>query len=208
MLKAMLRGLLAHKLRLVLSALAVVLGTMFMSGAFIGGDTISDGFTSLFSTVNADLDVQVTAKSTAPGGQDTAPTSFIDQATATKLSTVDGVARAIDQVRSDGARVVGPDGKLVTSRGAPMFGIGWVNDPNGLAKLRTGRAPTAPTEVAIDGGLANTTGYGVGSRVGILTPHADRATYTVVGVFGYEGGRDNLGGETTVAFTIPRRSGS
>ena len=35
MFRAMLRGLLTHKLRLLLSSLAVILGTMFMSGAFI-----------------------------------------------------------------------------------------------------------------------------------------------------------------------------
>ena len=52
MFKAMLRGLLTHKLRLLLSSLAVVLGTMFMSGAFVGGDTIAVGFERLFATIN------------------------------------------------------------------------------------------------------------------------------------------------------------
>ena len=57
MFRSMLRGLLTHKLRLALSALAVVLGTMFMAGAFVAGDTFSQGFTALFSTVNQDIDV-------------------------------------------------------------------------------------------------------------------------------------------------------
>ena len=67
MLKAMLRGLFAHKLRLILSALAIILGTAFMSAAFVGGDTISKGFTELFSTINEDIDAQVTATSEVPG---------------------------------------------------------------------------------------------------------------------------------------------
>jgi hypothetical protein len=66
MLKAMLRGLVAHKLRLILSALAVILGTAFMTAAFVGGDTIKKGFNELFSTVNENIDVQVTGKTDLP----------------------------------------------------------------------------------------------------------------------------------------------
>ena len=64
MFRAMLRSLFAHKLRLVLSALAVVLGTMFMSAAFVAGDTMAKGFERLVNTVNENYDVQVTAKDT------------------------------------------------------------------------------------------------------------------------------------------------
>ena len=55
MLKAMLRGLFAHKLRLILSGLAVILGTAFMTAAYVGGDTIRQGFNELFSTVNENV---------------------------------------------------------------------------------------------------------------------------------------------------------
>jgi putative ABC transport system permease protein len=204
MFKAMLRGLLTHKLRLLLSALAVVLGTMFMSGAFIGGDTIANGFTALFSTVNADLDVQVTAKSNVPGDQQgVAPTAFINAATVAKTTTIDGVRKAVSQVRSDGALVVGKDGKIVGSNGPPRFGIGWVNDPDALTQLRSGHQPTTPGQIAIDAGLVKTTGFAIGNTVDVITPQAGRQSYSLVGIFGYRGGRDNLGGETTVAFTIP-----
>ncbi|MDQ1654718.1 MAG: putative transport system permease protein, partial [Cryptosporangiaceae bacterium] len=40
MFKATLKGLLSRKLRLVLSALSVVLGVMFVSGAFVLTDTL------------------------------------------------------------------------------------------------------------------------------------------------------------------------
>jgi putative ABC transport system permease protein len=69
---------------------------MFMSGAFIGGDTIAAGFEQLFATINTDLDVQVTAKSDAPASQqgNEVVTAFVDQATADKVAAVTGVARA------------------------------------------------------------------------------------------------------------------
>src|SRR5262245_26201005 len=127
MFKAMLRSLLTHKLRLLLSAVAVVLGTMFMSGAFIGGDTVAAGFEQLFATVNTNLDVQVTAKSEAPvspQGSGVA-TAFLDRATADKVAGVEGVARATPTVVSDGARVIGKDGKVVSTTGAPRLGMGW-----------------------------------------------------------------------------------
>ena len=91
MFRSMLRGLLAHKLRLALSALAVILGTMFMAGAFVAGDTFSQGFTALFSTVNRDIDVEVTAQDTTPGGQNAQlGTSTSETSTPSKASTGSG----------------------------------------------------------------------------------------------------------------------
>src|SRR5262245_11864265 len=110
MYRAMLRSLVAHRLRLLLSALAVVLGTMFMAAAFVAGDTMARGFEQLFATVNADVDVQVTARPTGPAPADPSTvTAFVDQATADRVEGTDGVARATPQVITDGARVVGRD---------------------------------------------------------------------------------------------------
>src|SRR5687767_6639280 len=108
MLRAMLRGLLTHKLRLLLSALAIVLGTAFMSAAFVGGDTIAKGFNDMFSQINENLDVQVTGRSDVPGwrGGDEVVTAVVPADVAQQLSSVDGVAEATPQVVSDGARVI------------------------------------------------------------------------------------------------------
>lgn len=205
MFRAMLRGLLAHKLRLALSALAVVLGTMFMSGAFIGGDTIARGFDQLFSTVDANLDVQVTAHSDVPAGQGGAGTSaaLVDPGALVKVAAVPGVARATGQVLADGALVVGANGKIVPSSGPPRYGSGWTGDDTGFVVLREGAGPTLPNQVAINAGLAETADLSVGDRARIITPQGTSETFNVVGVFGYRGDRDSLGGETNVAFTMP-----
>ena len=50
MFKATIKSLLSRKLRLVLSALAVVLGVMFVSGSFVLTDTLQRSFTDLFSS--------------------------------------------------------------------------------------------------------------------------------------------------------------
>ena len=57
--KVTLRGLLAHKLRLALTALAVVLGVTFISGTFVLTDTLNSTFSTLFSSVYSKIDFQV-----------------------------------------------------------------------------------------------------------------------------------------------------
>jgi len=50
MLRATLKSLLSRKLRLILSGLAVVLGVMFVSGAFVLTDTLGRSFDQVFAT--------------------------------------------------------------------------------------------------------------------------------------------------------------
>ena len=62
MLRATLKSLLARKLRLVLSGLAVVLGVMFVAGAFVVTDTLSRSFDSVFADAYSQTDVGISAK--------------------------------------------------------------------------------------------------------------------------------------------------
>jgi len=207
MIKAMLRGLLAHKLRLLLSALAIVLGTAFMSAAFVGGDTISKGFNDMFSQINENLDVQVTGRSDVPGLPDGSQvvTAVVPEGVARSLSGVDGVAMATPQVASDGARVIDKNGKAVASTGPPRLGIGWPADPGGqpMVVMRDGEPPRAPNQVAISKNLADVTGYQIGSQIDVITLQP-RQPFTVTGIVGVSQDRDSLGGETYVVFTEPR----
>ncbi len=208
MLKAMLRGLVAHKLRLLLSALAVILGTAFMSAAFISGDTISRGFTDLFSTANEDIDAQVTGKSDVPaapgGGGEGLITAVVPQDVADKLNGLDGAETVTPQVVSDGARVIGKDGKAIASNGPPRLGGAWppniADDPN--LELRQGTGPSAPDEVAITANLADAADVTVGDTIEVITLEP-RRPFKVSGIVGYKGGRESLGGETFVFFTLP-----
>src|ERR1700683_2552015 len=54
-----LKGLLAHKLRLALTALAIVLGVTFISGTFVLTDTLHNTFSVLFGSVYQKIDFQV-----------------------------------------------------------------------------------------------------------------------------------------------------
>ena len=65
------KSLLAHKLRLALTALSVVLGVAFMAGTFVLTDTIKHTFDALFAQTSVGKDV--VARAVAPygtGGRD------------------------------------------------------------------------------------------------------------------------------------------
>jgi putative ABC transport system permease protein len=203
MFTATLKSLLARKLRLLLSGLAVVLGVMAVSGALVLTDNLGRSFDALFQTVNQHLDVQVSGiqnvQATERGGDPV--TTPIPAEVVGKVAAVPGVRSAIGAVIADGARVVGPDGKVIGSAGPPRFGVGWRGEV-GFVELREGRGPAAPQEVAISAGLAKQGNFKVGDTIGVLTLQPKR-TFSLVGIFGYTGGRDSLGAETRVAFTEP-----
>ncbi|RKR92581.1 putative ABC transport system permease protein [Micromonospora pisi] len=204
MLRATLKSLLARKVRLVLSGLAVVLGVMFVAGSFVLTDTLGRSFDSVFSDAYATTDVNVAAKpkvalSEFEGEQIAAP---LPAAALETVRKVPGVADATGVVATDGARLIGSNGKVVTSFGPPQLGENWTGE-NELLKLREGRAPTADTEIVINAGLAKAAKVKVGDRVAVLVDLAPKQEFTLVGVFGYSGDRDSLGGVNEVAFTNP-----
>src|SRR3954447_26294357 len=106
MLRATLKSVLSRKLRLGLSRPAVVLGVMFVSGAFVLTDTLGRSFDSLFASVYAGTDVSVTATPPLPGGHLDQPTDVPADLVA-KVRSVPGVAKATGVAQADGARVIG-----------------------------------------------------------------------------------------------------
>ncbi|WP_035866754.1 ABC transporter permease [Cryptosporangium arvum] len=201
MFRATLKSLLSRKVRLTLSAFAVVLGVMFVAGSFVLTSSLAKSFDALFAGINNSVDVQVQAKSKLDnnGGSDTA-TSTIPASLVPKIEAAPGVAKASASVFVNGARVIGKDGKVAAS-GAPRFGSSWGGEDD-LIKLREGRGPTAPNEVAVDASIAKSMDYQIGDTIGILTLQPKKE-FTLVGIFGYSGDRDTLGGSQVVAWTLP-----
>jgi putative ABC transport system permease protein len=201
MLRATLKSLLARKLRLVLSGLAVVLGVMFVSGAFVLTDTLGRSFDAVFSSAYSQTDVGVAAKpkiemSEMEGEEVQAPfpASVLDE-----VRSVPGVAKATGTVSADGAQVIGSNGKVLTSFGPPQIGQAWTGE-DGLTELREGRGPTADNEIAVNVTVADAAKIKVGDQVRVQTLEPAKP-FTLVGIFGYSGGRDSLGGVQEVAFT-------
>ncbi|GAA4576147.1 ABC transporter permease [Planotetraspora kaengkrachanensis] len=191
-----LRNLAAHRLRLGLTALAVVLGTAFVAGTLIFSSTTDKAFDELFSEGTHTVDVTVQGTRAFTGGADDlaakpVPASVLDQ-----VRRVDGVAEARGQITGFAA-IVGRDGKVAGGNGPPQMGIGW---PSSLSDytLVSGRGPTAPHEVALDSVTAEKTGYATGDQVKVVTK-GPAEPYEVVGVFKV-GASGRTGGVTYTAF--------
>jgi putative ABC transport system permease protein len=203
MLRATIKSLLARKLRLVLSGLAVVLGVMFVAGAFVVTDTLSRSFDDVFASAFSETDVRVAATpkvamSEMEGEQVATP---LPAAMVERVKAVGGAAEVTGVVDADGARVIGSDGKVLTSQGPPRLGGNWVGTGD-LRRLRAGHAPQRDDEIVVNALVAKQAGLRVGDRVGVLT-RAPKKLFTLVGVFGYSGDRDSLGGAQEVLFTTP-----
>jgi putative ABC transport system permease protein len=203
MLRATLKSMLSRKLRLVLSTLAVVLGVMFVSGAFVLTDTLGRSFDGLFTDIYENVDIQVTKTSDQLSLTGQPVPVNLNEADVARVTDVTGVDKATGTVFTDGAKVVDKHGKVVLGTGGPRFGGSWNGDDE-LVEVRNGRAPTADGELMLSANLGKANGYGLGDTVDVLTTLAPKKQpYQVVGIVGYTGGRDELAGETAVFFTLP-----
>ena len=66
--KVSLRNLAAHKVRLALTVLSVVLGTAFVAGSFVFTDTLQRTFSSLFADTAPGADVRVAPEDSRSSG--------------------------------------------------------------------------------------------------------------------------------------------
>ena len=168
MLRVTLRNLLARKLRLILSAFAIVLGVAFLAGSLVFTDTIGKSFDDIVSGSVQDVTIRLSGLD--QGGIDQAvniDSRQIPASAVTELAKVPGVARADGSVDGQGLFVVKQNGKLLGGTGAPTLAFNYTDAPNALGeasvKIKQGRAP-AGDEVALDRRSAKASGYKLGRQ--------------------------------------------
>ncbi len=207
MLRATLRSLSSHKLRLTLSGLAVVLGVAFVAGTLVFTDTLQKTFDDLFVQTTSDVVVEPPGAGLAQGGD--IPTAVVPTLPASVVTTVqgvEGVAVAEGAILVDGVQVVGADGKVLNTQGAPAYGGNWpTNDAVSAFSLTEGKAPTNSNEVVVDSQTAAKAGLTVGGPVTMVTP-GPTIEPTVVGIFRF-GTTGNLAGASIVAFDTATAQG-
>jgi putative ABC transport system permease protein len=203
--RAALKSVLARKLRLALTALAIVLGVGFVAGALVLTGTALSAFDDIFGEVFSRTDVVVQAKEafqeTPAGGggggtqeRNSLPASLRDEVLA--LPEV----RAADGSVNGFAQIVDPrTGDVVSSGGAPTIGTSW--DPHTTPlEIRDGRPPSAPDDVAIDASTAREADLHVGDRVRIVT-QTGSDPYTLTAIVGLRQA-DTIGGATFAIFEL------
>src|SRR6266542_406319 len=198
--KVMLRGLAAHKLRMALTALAIVLGVGFVAGTFVLTDTIDKTFSQLFEQTAKGVDVALHTEETF-SSQGFAQRAPMPATLLSQVQGVDGVKLAEGSVFGY-AQFVKKDGKPVTTGGAPTLGVSLsaVPELQAAATVREGRQPSGLSEVAIDAHTAKKQGFKVGDRIKILLTGPPRE-FTVTGILSF-GQADNLAGATLAGFDL------
>jgi putative ABC transport system permease protein len=197
--RALFRSMLAHRLRLVLTGLAIALGVAFMSGSFVFSSTLTSSLDSLFAQASTGTDVQVTH--TMPSGSTItgSPAQPVPAGVLTTIRGVPGVADADGQT-SDQAVLLGRDGKPLP--GSFGVALSWPADTPFQATFsnRTGQPPAGPGQVMIDRGSARKGHYAVGDTIGIaIAGHA--VSFTITGITGY-GPADSIGGGSMAIFSL------
>ncbi len=198
--KVTIKGLLAHKLRLALTALAIVLGVMFIAGTFVLTDTLNNTFKTLFGNIYQNIDLQVRGVAEFGSGG-TATRNPIPESILSTVRSVPGVQEANGTVTGY-AQYIGSDGKAISTGGAPTIGISWDPEPQLSAlHLVQGSPPTTPHDVVMDLGTAQKYDFKVGQQVRILL-QGPTETFRITGLARF-GTADNLAGATLAAFDIP-----
>ncbi len=200
MFRAAWRSLVQHKLRLVLSSLAIVLSVGFVVGTFIFTDTLNKTFTDLFGQTTTD--VVVTPKTDFEGSGFAGEVATLPPEVLDQVSAVDGVAKAGGAVFADGVAIVGADDVPLGQQGAPQFGSNWSDDEELTPyRLVEGVGPAADGEVAIDSVSAEDGNLGVGDTIRLVAPTGEIEA-ELVGIFRF-GTSGNLAGATIAAFDTP-----
>lgn len=172
-----LRNLAAHKVRLALTVLSVVLGTAFVTGSFVFTDTLGHTFHGIFADVAKGVAVQVSG----PDGNG----SGVPVADIPRIAAVPGVTK-VDPEISAQLVLLGAGGKPVQSGGAPTEGLAYtepgqrIGDPYHFV---AGSPPTEAGQIALNHGAMKLAKLELGSRTKVLVANHDAVTVTVVGVY-------------------------
>ncbi|MEY9963070.1 putative ABC transport system permease protein [Streptacidiphilus sp. MAP12-16] len=197
MYRTALRNVLAHKGRLLMTMLAVLLGTAFVAGTMVFSDSVGQSFKDSISSSYTNISVQV---SDTHAGVDTGPKdhtgthAMLTGSTLRDIAALPGTATARGTV-SGFAGLSDPHGNLIGSRGN-TYGGNWVPGNDGQdAKypMAQGTGPTDAHGIAIDQKTAKDNNFKVGDTVRMAV-NGPVMQMTVTGVFSTDDPQVKAGG--------------
>ncbi len=165
------RNFFAHKGRMALSAVAVLLSVAFVCGTLVFTDTMNTTFDKLFAATASDVTVSPkgasdTGETTADNGKPPVmPASVVDD-----VRKADGVKSAEGTVFSTSVTVVDADkDSLSPSGGGPTIVGNWNANDARTMKIASGSAPEGADQVMVDADTAGKHDLALGDRIGVIT---------------------------------------
>ena len=201
MFRIALKGILGRKARLILTSLAVILGTSFLAGTSVFSDTLNRTFDNLFSDVFKNVDAYVRSTQVIDGNFGQEERQRISADLVSIVEKVPGVRDASPDIQAF-ARIIGKDGKPLGSdgQGPPTFGSVGEEFAGALWSTAKGNWPNGPTEVVIDEASAKAGKYVLGDTVKVVAQSGSRE-FTLVGIASY-GDVRSPGGATFALFDV------
>nr|WBO78441.1 ABC transporter permease [Streptomyces sp. SBE_14.2] len=191
MFRTALRNVLAHKARLMMTVLAVMLGVAFVVGTLVFTNTLSNALQNSSAKGFDHVDVAVTAEAQESEGNKLARTPELTDELLERSAEVPGAASAIGVVQGFTA-IADKDGDLVGGGFQSQGGNYWGTE-DARYPLVDGHAPKGENQVLIDSETAKRTGYKVGDTVR-LSIDGPVLKPTVVGIFTTDDGNVAAGG--------------
>ncbi|MBQ0829498.1 ABC transporter permease [Streptomyces tagetis] len=180
-LKTSLRNFLAHKGRMALSAVAVLLSVAFVCGTLVFTDTMNTTFDKLFAATSADVTVLPKDAKAEENGQNGLPET-LPAATLDRVRSAEGVAAAEGAVFSMNVTVVDSRNKNVgASGGAPTIAGNWTRTDLKSMEITSGHAPEGATEVMVDADTADKHGLKLGDTLRTIAQTGD-VTARIAGI--------------------------
>ncbi|MER6013465.1 ABC transporter permease [Streptomyces bluensis] len=169
--KTSLRNFFAHKGRMALSAVAVLLSVAFVCGTLVFTDTMNTTFDKLFAATASD--VTVSAKGASDTGETQSDNGRPPAMPASVLEEVrgaDGVKSAEGTVFSTSVTVVdGDKDSLSPTSGAPTIVGNWNANDARTMKISSGQAPRGPEQIMVDADTADKHHLKLGDEIGVIT---------------------------------------
>ncbi|MFD4419876.1 ABC transporter permease [Agromyces sp. NPDC058484] len=178
MIRFTLAQVLANRLRLALTVVAIMLGVAFVTGSIVLSDTAQRLFDDQFTTASAGADLTVRQATSFDSGmgveveRDPLAAGIVES-----IGSVDGVARAVPVAKGP-ARLE----RAATDLGAVQLST-FVDAPLGAYPIRDGRAPDAVGEIVIDAVAAGRLGLQIGDTVTVAAEK--RIDAELVGLVGF-----------------------
>jgi putative ABC transport system permease protein len=167
-----------HRVRFLLTSLAVVLGVTFVSGTLVLTDTAQQQFDDKFAARSSGFDLTIrteVAFDEAMGVEvehDPVPADLVD-----RITSAAGVGEAAGIAFGKGTLLY--DGAPVKSAGQPVL-MSWAGPSFSGFTISSGHAPQGPGEVVVDIDTARHSGIDIGAE---LTVQSDRVgRFRVVGL--------------------------
>ncbi|MGW0781329.1 ABC transporter permease [Streptomyces sp. NPDC002913] len=183
--KTSMRNFLAHKGRMALSAIAVLLSVAFVCGTLVFTDTMNTTFDKLFAATSADVTVSPKKATDVDDLPENGKPEALPESVVAEVAGADGVKKAEGAVTSMSVTLVDSrDKNLGSDTGAPTIAGNWTDNDLRSMEITSGHAPRGPTEAMIDADTAEKHHLKLGDEVRTIAVTGDiRAKITGIASF-------------------------